>query len=238
VSSVAPSRPAPHTLEAVLERLTYVNEETGYTEARVATGRGSDLLIARPPRSYGSSRHRSSSRHTTDRRLHRLHRADCGIGLSRARYPAALRVNGPRGGAARLGADRLTWRLPSTHSRSQRLTQTYDLRSQRCWSATRPTVWQLCATGSIRDVAPYRIVVRSLPAIDCHAVTERAVLVAPRGTTTSAHRRRRRRVDSRWRPHLPVVTAQLRRHPREAPPAPGLSSATRRNAIIPITHLA
>jgi exodeoxyribonuclease V alpha subunit len=31
-------------LEAVLERLTYVNEETGYTIARVATGRGSDLL--------------------------------------------------------------------------------------------------------------------------------------------------------------------------------------------------
>src|SRR5690348_12651246 len=29
---------------AVLERLTYVNEETGYTVARVATGRGSDLL--------------------------------------------------------------------------------------------------------------------------------------------------------------------------------------------------
>jgi exodeoxyribonuclease V alpha subunit len=42
--TVASSRPAPHTLEAVLERLTYVNEETGYTVARVATGRGSDLL--------------------------------------------------------------------------------------------------------------------------------------------------------------------------------------------------
>ena len=38
------SRPAPQVLEAVLERLTYVNEETGYTVARVATGRGSDLL--------------------------------------------------------------------------------------------------------------------------------------------------------------------------------------------------
>ncbi|GLW31676.1 SF1B family DNA helicase RecD2 [Actinoplanes regularis] len=38
------SRPAPHVLEAVLERLTYVNEETGYTVARVATGRGDDLL--------------------------------------------------------------------------------------------------------------------------------------------------------------------------------------------------
>ncbi|MFC7528250.1 ATP-dependent RecD-like DNA helicase [Actinoplanes sp. GCM10030250] len=35
---------AQHVLEAVLERLTYVNEETGYTVARVATGRGSDLL--------------------------------------------------------------------------------------------------------------------------------------------------------------------------------------------------
>ncbi|WP_428962335.1 SF1B family DNA helicase RecD2 [Micromonospora fluostatini] len=36
--------PAPAVLEAVLERLTYVNEETGYTVARVATERGSDLL--------------------------------------------------------------------------------------------------------------------------------------------------------------------------------------------------
>jgi hypothetical protein len=32
------------TLDAVLERLTYVNDETGYTVARVATERGSDLL--------------------------------------------------------------------------------------------------------------------------------------------------------------------------------------------------
>lgn len=32
------------TLEAVLERLTYVNEETGYTVARVATDRSSDLV--------------------------------------------------------------------------------------------------------------------------------------------------------------------------------------------------
>jgi hypothetical protein len=31
-------------VEAVLERLTYVNEETGYTVARMATGRDSDLL--------------------------------------------------------------------------------------------------------------------------------------------------------------------------------------------------
>jgi exodeoxyribonuclease V alpha subunit len=44
VPSPAPSRPAPQVLEAVLERLTYANEETGYTVARVATGRGSDLL--------------------------------------------------------------------------------------------------------------------------------------------------------------------------------------------------
>jgi exodeoxyribonuclease V alpha subunit len=44
VSAAASSRPVPHVLEAVLERLTYVNEETGYTVARVATGRGSDLL--------------------------------------------------------------------------------------------------------------------------------------------------------------------------------------------------
>jgi exodeoxyribonuclease V alpha subunit len=34
----------PATLEAVLERITYANEETGYTVARVATGRSSDLL--------------------------------------------------------------------------------------------------------------------------------------------------------------------------------------------------
>ena len=44
MSSTTSSRPAPHVLEAVLERLTYVNEETGYTVARVATARGSDLL--------------------------------------------------------------------------------------------------------------------------------------------------------------------------------------------------
>ncbi|KWV30238.1 SF1B family DNA helicase RecD2 [Micromonospora rifamycinica] len=40
----APARPPLATLDAVLERLTYVNEETGYTVARVATDRGSDLL--------------------------------------------------------------------------------------------------------------------------------------------------------------------------------------------------
>ncbi|MDM4718730.1 hypothetical protein QTQ03_03640 [Micromonospora sp. WMMA1363] len=40
----APARAPLATLEAVLERLTYVNEDTGYTVARVATDRGSDLL--------------------------------------------------------------------------------------------------------------------------------------------------------------------------------------------------
>lgn len=40
------SAPTPlATLEAVLERITYANEETGYTVARVAThGGGDDLL--------------------------------------------------------------------------------------------------------------------------------------------------------------------------------------------------
>ena len=37
------------TLEAVLERVTYANEETGYTVARVATPRGSDLLTVVGP---------------------------------------------------------------------------------------------------------------------------------------------------------------------------------------------
>ncbi|MDT4993415.1 MAG: exodeoxyribonuclease alpha subunit, partial [Actinoplanes sp.] len=39
-----PARPPAAGLDAVLERLTYVNEETGYTVARVATDRGTDLL--------------------------------------------------------------------------------------------------------------------------------------------------------------------------------------------------
>lgn len=42
-----PASPAPpplSTLEAVLERVTYAREETGYTVARVAPARGSDLL--------------------------------------------------------------------------------------------------------------------------------------------------------------------------------------------------
>jgi exodeoxyribonuclease V alpha subunit len=41
----APTRPPGVVLEAVLERLTYVNEETGYTVARVATARGGDDLL-------------------------------------------------------------------------------------------------------------------------------------------------------------------------------------------------
>ncbi|RAK42492.1 DNA helicase/exodeoxyribonuclease V alpha subunit [Actinoplanes lutulentus] len=41
---ISVSKASPHVLEAVLERLTYVNEDTGYTVARVATGHGSDLL--------------------------------------------------------------------------------------------------------------------------------------------------------------------------------------------------
>ena len=39
----------PASLEAVLERITYANEETGYTVARVATDRSSDLLTVVGP---------------------------------------------------------------------------------------------------------------------------------------------------------------------------------------------
>jgi hypothetical protein len=39
----------PATLEAVLERITYANQETGYTVARVATNRSSDLLTVVGP---------------------------------------------------------------------------------------------------------------------------------------------------------------------------------------------
>ncbi len=39
----------PATLDAVLERITYANEETGYTVARVATGRSADLLTVVGP---------------------------------------------------------------------------------------------------------------------------------------------------------------------------------------------
>jgi exodeoxyribonuclease V alpha subunit len=37
------------TLDAVLERITYANQETGYTVARVATDRSSDLLAVVGP---------------------------------------------------------------------------------------------------------------------------------------------------------------------------------------------
>jgi exodeoxyribonuclease V alpha subunit len=38
------TRAVPATLDAVLERITYANQDTGYTGARVATDRSSDLL--------------------------------------------------------------------------------------------------------------------------------------------------------------------------------------------------
>ena len=38
-ATAASNRPPGAVLEAVLERLTYVNEDTGYTVARVATSR-------------------------------------------------------------------------------------------------------------------------------------------------------------------------------------------------------
>jgi exodeoxyribonuclease V alpha subunit len=41
--------PPPATLDAVLERITYANQETGYTVARVATARGSELLTVVGP---------------------------------------------------------------------------------------------------------------------------------------------------------------------------------------------
>lgn len=45
-----PGAPAESVLEAVLERVTYANEETGYTIARVATERtGPDLLTVVGP---------------------------------------------------------------------------------------------------------------------------------------------------------------------------------------------
>jgi exodeoxyribonuclease V alpha subunit len=43
------TRAAPATLEAVLERITYANQDTGYTVARVATARSSDLLTVVGP---------------------------------------------------------------------------------------------------------------------------------------------------------------------------------------------
>ncbi|MET7403884.1 AAA family ATPase, partial [Dactylosporangium sp. NPDC005572] len=44
-ATAASTRPSGAVLEAVLERLTYVNEDTGYTVARVATSRGGDELL-------------------------------------------------------------------------------------------------------------------------------------------------------------------------------------------------
>ena len=44
-ATTASNRPPGAVLEAVLERLTYVNEDTGYTVARVATSRGGDELL-------------------------------------------------------------------------------------------------------------------------------------------------------------------------------------------------
>jgi exodeoxyribonuclease V alpha subunit len=43
------TRAAPVILDAVLERITYANQETGYTVARVATNRSSDLLTVVGP---------------------------------------------------------------------------------------------------------------------------------------------------------------------------------------------
>ncbi len=44
-----PRAAPPATLEAVLERITYANDETGYTVARVATDRSSDLVTVVGP---------------------------------------------------------------------------------------------------------------------------------------------------------------------------------------------
>ena len=50
VTAMQQSRPAPPaSLDAVLERITYANEETGYTVARVATDRSGDLLTVVGP---------------------------------------------------------------------------------------------------------------------------------------------------------------------------------------------
>jgi exodeoxyribonuclease V alpha subunit len=49
-SASPPAPPSLSVLEAVLERITYANEDTGYTIARVATGRtGPDLLTVAGP---------------------------------------------------------------------------------------------------------------------------------------------------------------------------------------------
>jgi exodeoxyribonuclease V alpha subunit len=49
VPGMQQTRAAPSTLEAVLERITYANQDSGYTVARVATDRSSDLLTVVGP---------------------------------------------------------------------------------------------------------------------------------------------------------------------------------------------
>jgi exodeoxyribonuclease V alpha subunit len=49
VPDMQQTRAAPATLEAVLERITYANQDTGYTVARVATNRSADLLTVVGP---------------------------------------------------------------------------------------------------------------------------------------------------------------------------------------------
>jgi hypothetical protein len=51
----------PATLDAVLERITYANEETSYTVARVATDRSSDLLTVVGPAAWGTARRTPTS---------------------------------------------------------------------------------------------------------------------------------------------------------------------------------
>jgi exodeoxyribonuclease V alpha subunit len=54
--SLADMPPGLSVLEAVLERITYANEDTGYTIARVATERtGADLLTVVGPLLGGQS---------------------------------------------------------------------------------------------------------------------------------------------------------------------------------------
>ncbi len=48
-STPPPPADSPAVLTAVLERVTYSNEETGYTVARVTTGRDGDLLTVVGP---------------------------------------------------------------------------------------------------------------------------------------------------------------------------------------------
>ena len=50
-------------LDAVLERITYANEETGYTIARVATDRGSRKALAIAVRTAGTGRRHTGLTH-------------------------------------------------------------------------------------------------------------------------------------------------------------------------------